>query len=88
MFFCEIRTPEIYPPRCCRILKTDGFFQLTVYTLIVYTSRVSDKIRAFEWNAANVGHILRHGVSPFEVEEVSRRPHITIPAGTIKGEKR
>lgn len=38
--------------------------------------------------AANVGHILRHGVTPYEVEEVTSRPHVTIPANIVKGEER
>ncbi|MGP8244791.1 MAG: BrnT family toxin [Bryobacteraceae bacterium] len=46
------------------------------------------EIEGFDWDAANVGHILRHAVTPFEVEEVAGRPHVTIPAKTIKGEKR
>ena len=47
-----------------------------------------DEIKGFDWDAANVGHVLRHAVSPFEVEEVVRRPHVTIPAKTVKGEER
>lgn len=47
-----------------------------------------DELKGFDWDAANVGHILRHEVTPFEVEEVARRPHVTIPAKTIKGEAR
>ncbi len=47
-----------------------------------------DEIKGFDWDAANVGHILRHGVTPFEVEEVTARPHVTIPAKTIKREAR
>jgi len=29
-----------------------------------------DRLDGFDWDAANVGHILRHAVTPFEVEEV------------------
>ncbi len=47
-----------------------------------------DKLRGFDWDAANVGHILRHGVSPVEVEEVAGRAHVIVTARTIKGEKR
>ncbi len=47
-----------------------------------------DELKGFDWDAANVGHILRHGVTPFEVEEVAARPHVTIPAKTIRGEER
>ncbi len=44
--------------------------------------------KGFDWDSANVGHILRHGVTPFEVEEVAARPQVTIPAQTIMGERR
>jgi hypothetical protein len=46
------------------------------------------RIEGFDWDAANVGHIRRHAVAPFEVEEAAGRPHVTIPALTVKGEKR
>jgi len=46
------------------------------------------RIEGFEWDRANVGHILRHRVTPFEVKEAVARPHVTIPAKTIKREKR
>jgi uncharacterized protein len=46
------------------------------------------EIEGFDWDAANIGHILRHGVTPFEVEEVAGRPHLTIPAKSIRGEER
>ncbi len=47
-----------------------------------------EELEGFDWDAANVGHILRHAVTPFQVEEVAGRPHVTIPAKTIRGEKR
>ena len=47
-----------------------------------------DKIEGFDWDNANVGHILRHAVTPFEVEEVTRGKHVVIAARTIKREKR
>ena len=47
-----------------------------------------DKIEGFDWDAANVGHILRHAVTPFEVEEVVGRAHIIIQAKAINGENR
>ena len=47
-----------------------------------------DKLQGFDWDAANVGHILSHLVSPIEVEDVAGRPHVVIPARTIKGERR
>lgn len=46
------------------------------------------EIEGFDWDLANVGHIRRHTVTPFEVEKVVGGPHVTIPAETIKGEKR
>ena len=42
----------------------------------------------FDWDAANVSHILRHGVTPFEVEEVVDRAHVIIPAKAVEGEDR
>ena len=59
-----------------------------VYTLVVYTGIVLDKIEGFDWDTANVGHILRHAVTPFEVEEVVGRPCVVVPARTIKRERR
>jgi uncharacterized DUF497 family protein len=47
-----------------------------------------DEMEGFDWDAANIGHVLRHAVTPFEVEEVAGRPHVAIPARTIKGEER
>jgi len=47
-----------------------------------------DDLQGFDWDAANVGHILRHGIAPFEVEEAVGRPHVAIPAKTIGGEER
>lgn len=61
---------------------------LTVYTLSVYTLRLSEEIEGFDWDAANVGHILRHAVTPFEVEEAVGGRQVTFPAKTINGEKR
>ena len=46
------------------------------------------EIEGFDWDAANVGHIRHHAVTPFEVEEVVGRPHLTIPAKTIQSEER
>jgi uncharacterized DUF497 family protein len=51
---------------------------LTVYTIIVYYWAWMAEIEGFDWDAANVGHIRR----------LAGRPHVTIPAETIKGEKR
>jgi hypothetical protein len=49
---------------------------------------VLEKLRGFQWDAANVDHILRHAVTPFEVEEVSARAHVIIPAKSINNENR
>jgi len=49
---------------------------------------VLDKIEGFDWDAANVGHILRHAVTPFEVEEVAGGAHVSIPAKLINSENR
>ena len=61
---------------------------IVVYTSIVYTETVLDRIDGFDWDTANVGHILRHAVTPFEVEEVTGRKSAIVPARTIKREKR
>ena len=47
-----------------------------------------DKIEGFDWDGANLGHILRHAVTPFEVEEVVGRTHVIIPASAVHGENR
>ena len=47
-----------------------------------------DDLNGFDWDAASVGHILHHAVTPFEAEEVVRGPRVTIAASTIQGEKR
>jgi uncharacterized DUF497 family protein len=60
----------------------------TVYTTVVYTEVVLNNLQGFDWDAANVGHILRPAVSPIEVEEATGGPHLIIPAKIIKGEKR
>jgi uncharacterized DUF497 family protein len=59
-----------------------------VHTSIVYTEVVLDRIERFDWDNANVAHILRHAVTPFEVEEVTDGRYVVIPARTIKREKR
>jgi hypothetical protein len=45
-----------------------------------------ETLLGFDWDAANVCHILRHAVTPFEVEGVAGRPHVIIAAATVKGE--
>lgn len=47
-----------------------------------------DKIQGFDWDNANVGHILRHAVTPLEVEEVTGNKYVIMPASTINREKR
>ena len=47
-----------------------------------------DEIEGFDWDADNVGHILRHAVTPSEVEEVATRPHVTVRGRTMQGEQR
>lgn len=42
----------------------------------------------FDWNAANIEHIARHGVSPSEVEEVFYRRFIYGSMEVVKGEIR
>lgn len=42
----------------------------------------------FDWDAANVDHILRHGVTPLEVEEAAVLPRVTIPGQPVGGEER
>jgi uncharacterized DUF497 family protein len=49
---------------------------------------VAAEIRGFDWDAANVGHVMLHGVTPFEVEEAAVRPHVTFRARTVAGEER
>jgi uncharacterized DUF497 family protein len=49
---------------------------------------VLNDLQGFEWDAANVGHLLRHSVSPSEVEETAGRSYVIIPAKVINGEKR
>ena len=47
-----------------------------------------DGTEGFDWDTDNVGHILRHSVSPFEVEDAVGRANIVIPARTVEGERR
>jgi hypothetical protein len=49
---------------------------------------VLDKIEGFDWDTANVDHILRHDVTPIEVEEITGGTYVIIPATTVKREKR
>ena len=61
---------------------------LVVYTNIVYTRGVLDRVDGFEWDVHNAGHIARHGVTPQEVEDAVCGAHVVIPAKAVRGEKR
>ena len=61
---------------------------MRVYTLPVYNCGVLEHLLGFEWDVHNVGHIGLHGVSPEEVEETARRPHVIIPSSPGGNEKR
>jgi uncharacterized DUF497 family protein len=56
--------------------------------VVVYTEIVLENIEGFDWDTANVGHILRHAVTPFEVEEVAGGTCVIVPAKSVNGEKR
>jgi uncharacterized DUF497 family protein len=47
-----------------------------------------ESLEGFQWDAANVEHILRHNVTPFEVEDAVRRPHLVFPAAAVRAEQR
>ena len=47
-----------------------------------------DKIEGFDWDNAKIAHIMRHVVTPFEVEEVTGAKYVVIPAKTVEREKR
>ncbi len=49
---------------------------------------MASDIEGFDWDAANVGHVMLHSVTPFEVEDAAVRPHLTIRAKTVAGEER
>jgi uncharacterized DUF497 family protein len=49
---------------------------------------VLDRIEGFDWDRANVGHIVRHAVTPFEVEQVTDGKYVVIPARIIARESR
>ena len=61
---------------------------LAVYTEPVYTVAVLDRVKGFDWDLHNVGHVARHGVAPAEVEEAVERPHAIVRAKDVGGEKR
>jgi uncharacterized DUF497 family protein len=49
---------------------------------------VLNGLRGFEWDVHNIGHIARHDVTPMEVEEVTGRRHVIVPAAARRREKR
>jgi len=49
---------------------------------------VVGRIDGFDWDEANIGHILRHAVTPFEIEEAAGGKHIVISAKTVERERR
>jgi len=58
-----------------------------IYVLRIYWT-VAEHFSGFDWDVANVTHILRHKVTPLEVEETVALPHVTIPGRTVSGEPR
>jgi uncharacterized protein len=42
----------------------------------------------FEWDAANLGHIARHRVSPEEAEQIIENDPLDLEAEAVNGEKR
>ncbi len=47
-----------------------------------------EKLHGLEWDSANVGHILRHGVIPAEVEDAVSHPHVVVPGRNVRDETR
>ena len=47
-----------------------------------------DDLDGFDWDAANVAHILRHRVTPSEVEEAVVLPHLIVPGRAVAEERR
>jgi uncharacterized DUF497 family protein len=47
-----------------------------------------EEFDGFDWDAANAGHILRHQLTPAEVEEAAILPHVTVPGQSVAGEQR
>ncbi len=47
-----------------------------------------EAVEGFDWDAGNVGPILRHAVAPNEVEEAVGRTHAIIQAKPMQGEER
>jgi hypothetical protein len=59
--------------------------------VVVYTQIVWNKLQGFDWDVANVGHILRHAVSPpsrLRRPRAARMSSFGIRSKTINGEKR
>jgi uncharacterized DUF497 family protein len=49
---------------------------------------VLDRLGGFEWDEHNIGHVALHGVTPMEVEQITGRRHVVIPAAAVRDEKR
>jgi uncharacterized DUF497 family protein len=47
-----------------------------------------DRLLGFDWDDANEDHILRHSVTPNEVEEAVRQKNVILTAQTVKRERR
>jgi len=73
---------------CRRVVRRVYLGGSAVYTGVVYTEVVLDKIEGFDWDNANIAHIMRHAVTPFEVEEITGRKYVVIAAKTVERERR
>jgi hypothetical protein len=74
---------------CCRrVVRRGHLGGSSVYTRIVYTEVVLDKIEGFDWDNANIAHIMRYTVTPFEVEEITGGKYVVIAAKTVERERR
>jgi uncharacterized protein len=60
---------------------------LPTYIRYTYTSIVAVDL-GFDWDAANIGHIARHGVTPHEVEQVFANDEAGISYDVVGGEER
>lgn len=69
-------------------MRKDCCLTISVYTNSVYTPTVHAEFAGFDWDVANVGHILRHGVTPEEVEQTIHLAHLTFPSRSVGGEER
>ncbi len=49
---------------------------------------VLDGLNGFDWDLHSIGHVLRHGVDPAEVEDAVGRPSVIAAAKDAGGENR